>query len=305
MLTVSSLSKSDLASRLAGEGIRLRTGCFTTRLQGSLPALTNGVAQLYADYTLAPDDAYAHFHLQLRRPRLLRRWYRPQVDLLYDGRRIFLPLPLPQALPMLEWGMNWCISTRAHRYLMIHAAVMERGGQALILPAPPGSGKSTLTAALVGRGGWRLLSDELTLLRLEDGLLIPNPRPVSLKNESIDVIRHYLPDAVLSPPVTGTIKGTVALMRPPTASVLLGEQTAVPAWVVFPRYETGAATELTPLPPAQAFMELADNAFNYTLLAQRGFHAMGHLIDRVQAYRFRYSALDEALDRMSRLAPRS
>jgi predicted ATPase len=31
----------------------------------------------------------------------------------------------------------------------------------VILPAPPGSGKSTLCAALVTRG-WRLLSDELT-----------------------------------------------------------------------------------------------------------------------------------------------
>jgi predicted ATPase len=33
--------------------------------------------------------------------------------------------------------------------------VVERDGHALILPAMPGSGKSTLTAALVQRG-WRL-----------------------------------------------------------------------------------------------------------------------------------------------------
>jgi HprK-related kinase A len=305
MLTVSSLSKADLAGRLAGDGIRIRTGLFTTRLQGRLPRLTDGIAQLYADYPLLPDDAYAHFHLHMVRPRSLRRWYRPQIDLLYDGQKVFQPLPAPQALPMFEWGMNWCISTRANRYLMVHAAVMERDGHALILPAPPGSGKSTLTAALVGRGGWRLLSDELTLLRLEDGLLIPNPRPVSLKNQSIDVIRRYLPDAVLSPPVTDTIKGTVALMRAPTDSVQRGEQTAMPAWVIFPKYEAGAATSLEPIAPAHTFMELAGNSFNYTLLAQRGFRAMERLIDQVQGYRFRYSELDEALDQMSRLTPRS
>ena len=51
----------------------------------------------------------------------------------------------------------------AHQYLIIHAAVVEKNGLAAILPAPPGSGKGTLTAGSV-LSGWRLLSDELTLI---------------------------------------------------------------------------------------------------------------------------------------------
>ena len=81
---------------------------------------------------------------------------------------------------MLEAGLNWCIGNLAHQYLVIHSATLERGGRALLMPAPPGSGKSTLCAALITRG-WRLLSDEFALVDPATGLLVPVPRPVALK----------------------------------------------------------------------------------------------------------------------------
>ena len=67
---------------------------------------------------------------------------------------------------MLEWGLNWCVAGHAHQYLMLHAAALERNGRAVILPGDPGAGKSTLTAALM-LSGWRLLSDEITLVDRE------------------------------------------------------------------------------------------------------------------------------------------
>src|SRR3546814_3330456 len=87
---------------------------------------------------------------------------------------------------MLEWGLNWCIGLHGHRYLIIHAAAIERNGLAVILPGAPGSGKSTLTAFLVHHG-WRLLSDELALVSLHDGRLTALARPIGLKNRSIDL----------------------------------------------------------------------------------------------------------------------
>ncbi|AVR94763.1 HprK-related kinase A [Pseudoduganella armeniaca] len=302
MLTVGQLSRGELDRQLAGAGIRLGTGRFTTCLRSAIPSVADGIHLLYADYPLRPADGFADFHLQLTRPRNLRRWLGPQVTLLYDGRSLFKPLPLDQAFPMFEWGLNWCVSSRANRYLIVHAAVIEKGGRAAILPAPPGSGKSTLCAALVGRGGWRLLSDELTLLRLDDGEIVPLPRPISLKNGSIDVIRDYVPDSVMSRPVTDTVKGTVAHVRAPAASVARAADTARPAWVVFPRYEASAALQAVPLARGDTFMQLAGNCFNYSLLGAEGFTALAGLVEQSAGLRFTYSVLDEALAYFDALA---
>lgn len=233
MELVGAFSRSELEERLR-HGLYLRTGPFTTCVRTTIDQVVDGIERLYCDYPLAA-DGYADFRLTMQRPAGLRRWFRPQVVADFDGLMHFLPMPLAHAFPMFEWMMNWCVSSRAHRYLIIHAAVLERDGRAVILPAPPGSGKSTLCAILVD-AGWRLLSDELALVRPEDGRLAPAPRPISLKNNSIDVVRVLVPGAIMSPPVHDTIKGTVAHWKAPADSVARAGETALPAWVVYPKY---------------------------------------------------------------------
>ncbi|MBY0238424.1 MAG: HprK-related kinase A [Burkholderiaceae bacterium] len=304
MLTVAHLTRAELGAHLAGDGIVLQTGGFRFHLQSTVAAVADGIALMYRDYPVHPSEAFAHFHLTLHPPASLRRWYRPQVHMLFDGETVFQPLPLAHAFPMLEWGMNWCVANRAHRYLMIHAAVLERDGRAVILPAPPGSGKSTLCAALAYRG-WRLLSDELTLIRPEDGMIEPVPRPVSLKNASIDVMRRYLvgsDQAVFTTPVDTTVKGMVAHLRAPGDAVARSGACARPAWIVFPRYQAGAPSTLAALPSAHTHMDLAKNAFNYSLLGARGFDMLADMVGNVRGFRYTYSALDEAMDVFDQLA---
>lgn len=302
MPTVSALGRGELERRLAGPGVCLETGPFITRLRSPLPQLADTLGLLYADYRLCECTDYADFNITLRRAGGLRRWIRPQVNFDFDGATPFQPLPLAQAFPMFEWVLNWCISMHAHRYLIIHAAVVEKDGQAAILAAPPGSGKSTLCAALVA-AGWRLLSDELAMVRLDDGMLEPVPRPISLKNGSIDVIRRHQPGAVISNPVADTIKGTVAHLKAPAESVRRAAETARPAWLVFPRYEAGAPTRVTPVGRARAFMRIAENAFNYSVLGEAGFDALAALAGRARAFEFGYSVLDEAIVQFAALEP--
>lgn len=301
MSPLSDLSSSALRTALRDGALCLRTGVFTARVRCALPELADTLALLYADYPAEVGGAYADFQIHLRRPLGARRWFRPQIAFDVDGVEPFRPLPLAQAFPMFEWVFNWHISSGAHRYLLIHAAVVEKHGRAAILPAPPGSGKSTLCAALVC-SGWRLLSDELTLIRLPDGLLQPVPRPVSLKNASIGVIRDFAPGAVLSPEVADTTKGTIAHLKAPRESVRRAHETARPGWVIFPRYVAGADARLEPIPPARTFTRVAENAFNYSVLGKAGFRALGDLADAAPGYDFSYGRLDEAMALFDRLA---
>jgi len=293
-MIVGNLSRRELSHRLAGAGLRLRTGPVVNRIQSRLPEVVQGVALHYSDHSIEDSDGFADFHVRVAPPRSLRRWVKPQVYFQFDGASPFLPLPANQAFAMLEWGLNWCVSHHCHQYLIVHAACVERSGLALLLPGSPGSGKSTLCAALASRG-WRLLSDELALLDLVSANVIPLPRPISLKNASIAAIGRFAPDAKLGPPVHDTVKGSVAHMRPPADSVRRAEEHARPRWIAMPRYQSGAHPRLAPLAKARAFMHLADHAFNYDVHGRRGFDLLAQVVDGCDCFGFEYGALEDAV----------
>lgn len=295
------LSPANLRKQLAGQGVWLRTGPFSLRVQSKLRSVAEGLFELYGQFEVRDtQNAFADFHVEINSPGL-RRWLRPQANFSFDGNYPFIPLPLDQAYPMLEWGLNWCVSMHAHQYLIIHAGVVEKNGLAAILPAPPGSGKSTLTAALV-LSGWRLLSDELTLIDRKTGLIHPLPRPISLKNESIAIIQNFNETAFINRPSHDTAKGTVAHMRPPRESVRRQHEFARPGWVIFPKWVAQASTSLTPRSRAETFIYLAQNAFNYSHLGVDGFRVGTQLIEQSECFDFQYSQLDEAVAIFDELA---
>lgn len=300
-MTLAALPPSALARRLCGDGLVLRTGPFVFRLRSPLPVVAQGVAAMYADHAELPAATLADFDVQIAGAGGLRRWVRRQSRFVFDGRAVFDPLPAAHGYALLEWAMNWCISSHAHQFLIVHAAVIERGGLAAILPAPPGSGKSTLCAGLVN-AGWRLLSDELTLIDMRDGRVWPLCRPVSLKNESIEVIRHFAPEARFSRITLDTAKGRVAHMRPSAEHLARVDEPARARWIIYPRYAAGQAITMRPRARAAALVDLARNAFNFALQGEAGFDRLCQLVQDCDCADFEYSRLDEAVQMFDRLA---
>ena len=271
------------------------------RLRTDSASLRRTMALLYAGYPGIADDAesvIADFTVEFRAVRSLRAFGRKRLALRVNGGPMLSAQSEHLGFALFEWAANWCVATFGQEHLAIHAAVIERNGRALLLPGPPGSGKSTLCAIMVARG-WRLLTDETALLRLRDGMMVPVVRPISLKNRSIDIMRELYPQGVFGPSIADTEKGTVAHLRPPEASIA-GMFEPVPLHaVLFPTYVEGEEITLTPYAKAQAFMFLASNSFNYDVLGAPAFDCLTGVIGSVHAQTMRYgdaTAAAEAIE---------
>ncbi|MGI4848225.1 MAG: HprK-related kinase A, partial [Janthinobacterium lividum] len=145
-MKVAELAPAALAGLLARGELLLDIQPFVARIRSDVPSLAGNIALTYGEFELRSPDQFADFHIEVSLEPGLRRWFKPMARFYYDGKPAFLPLPAGQAFPMVEWGLNWCVAAHAHQFLIIHAAVLERDGLALVMPAPPGSGKSTLCA---------------------------------------------------------------------------------------------------------------------------------------------------------------
>ncbi len=290
-MKIGQLSLNEVSQRLRGPGLRWRTGPFTIHLTTSAPTLPQAFRLLYQSHTMfeEPWQELADIHIHLARGKGVRRWWRPKVFFEADAPSPFSPFPLDHALPLLEWGTNFSIASRAHQYLILHTGSLEKNGHVLLLPGLPGSGKSTLTAALALRG-WRLFSDEFALAR-----------PVALKNDSIHVIRRFAPSAQLGPEFPKTRKGTVAHLRPPTASVLADQTPAPPGWIVCPNFEEGAKVTFESQSRDQGFFQLAGNCFNYEVQGARGFRAVANITRRCRTWKMTFGDLEQAVEALETL----
>jgi HprK-related kinase A len=300
---IGQLEAYSLQCALAGMGLVLDCGAARIRVRSDVQALAGLLRTLYASFPVEDADGVFDATVWLRRVRGIRRLLRPQVELLVDGEIPFEPFPMDTPLPLLEWGINYTVATRLNHFLLLHAGVVERGGRAIVLPALPGSGKSTLTSALATTG-LRLLSDEFGVVSLADSMLVPMLRPVALKNDSIDIIRQWAPSAVLGPRFPKTRKGTVAHLAPDEAAVEGRCVSASPAAVIFPRFERGTEFALTPVVRSHAFARLAVNSFNFEMLGPDGFDALARLIGQCECYELRYQSLERAVDELTGLIDR-
>jgi HprK-related kinase A len=299
--TVGQLELGRFAERLAGPGLGVRIGPFDFLIRARVQGLELPLHRLYQDYPLLGGARVYSARVVLRDVwRLLPRPERC-VRFSVDGRVPHEDMPAGQRLAVLEWGLNLTIALRFHRFLLLHAAVVERNGRALLLPAAPGHGKTTLCAALVHRG-WRLLSDEFGLIRPGAPCMVPVPRPMPLKNESIAVLAEFAPEAILGPEIPNTRKGTIVHVRPPASSVLRAAEVAAPAWIVFPRWMAGAPLSLVEAPKAEAFMLLASNAFNYELHGAAAFETVCDVVSSSRCYRLAYSDLASAVEALDNMA---
>jgi HprK-related kinase A len=271
---------------------RLQVGPVAFRIGSQWRRPIAELRRLYAGYP--EPEGLCDFTVRLEAERPWRRWLRPSVAI--RGDYVLpdaAPLPLAQGLLAAEMGMNLQMALGQKSFLLLHAASAEKDGRAIVMTGHSGAGKSTL-GALLGERGWRFMGDEFALLGLEDGLLHPFPRAVSLKNESVGLFGGVDPSR-LGPVLTGTPKGTIRHLRPDPEAIARMAEPARPALILFPRFGRDLEPAIREVGAAEAFMRLTQASTNYVALGERGFAALTRLVGTLPSRAIDYSDTAQAV----------
>jgi hypothetical protein len=218
------------------------------------------------------------------------------VDLHRDGALVEAALAPAVAVGWLVWDVNRLAAELSGEHLLFHSGGLEASGVGILVPAASGSGKSTLTAGLV-RAGLGYLSDELVALELGldaahsgPGRLLPYPKPITVKPGSFGVLADMAPEVLdgegdgewLVPVGDGTGRRVGGACEP--------------GFVIVPRYDPSAETELVGLSETEAFFTLALHAVNLLPHGPAGSEALGRLAGECACYALAFSDLDAACE---------
>ncbi len=117
-------------------------------------------------------------------PLFLLRERKHSGYLLYLNNRLFqVPAPTNR-LELFMYLLNYLLD-RTENFFMVHGAALADLDHGLIIAAPSGRGKSTLTLELLTRGK-KFLSDELALISVQDGGIQAFPRALAVSRENLN-----------------------------------------------------------------------------------------------------------------------
>jgi hypothetical protein len=228
------------------------------------------------------------------------------MDLAWNGKEHFVVLDgrckcrctaLTELAPLVKSAALLAAAIDKYWYLLyVHAGVVRSSRGCLLLPAAAGSGKTTLTAALI-RAGFFYLSDEAALL-LEDTLRV-RPVPVSLciKDGAWDLLGTRYPELHALMVHHRWDGKRVRYLNPPPEAVDPEPDVSHPVrWLVFPRYKPGEETVLRSLGKAEALHRLLMQCLAMPApLDQANVAALVRWIGDLSCFEMPTSSLDDAV----------
>jgi hypothetical protein len=173
---------------------------------------------------------------------------------------------------------------RAHRRYHIHAAgAVDRAGRAWLLAGPTGSGKSTLAYALA-RAGWPILGDDgvIVEVRRHDILAYAWREPLRVSSD----LERFFPE-LASESAGRPVEGDARRRTEIPVKGIRSAPLAALVWV-----EQGPKDSLTPLPPAEALIELVRQSAWVLIADGRSvdhLDALRHIASSVPSFRLVHS----------------
>jgi hypothetical protein len=175
--------------------------------------------------------------------------------------------------------------------LAAHAGGVACGDAAVVLPAHMESGKTTLTAGLV-RAGFAYFTDEAVAFEWETGAIVPYAKPLSIDEGSWPLFEDLEPDIPFAGP------GHVPTQWQVPADAIRPDAYARHGharYLVFPKYDASARTELLLMTRGEALVELAKNTFRFREHGRRALTTLAGVVEQCECYRMPVGDLAEAV----------
>ena len=83
---------TDALTSLDKSGVQVAIGPFLVHVKSEFNGVREYLERLYADFPMTAAEG-GHFDITIAGSRGIRRWIRPQANLIINGSRPFLPLP--------------------------------------------------------------------------------------------------------------------------------------------------------------------------------------------------------------------
>ena len=204
------------------------------------------------------------------------------------------------ALGPLVKGALWSSAINAHSFVFnIHAGTVGTDKACVLMPAAPGSGKSTLTAALTHRG-FRYFSDEVALIEPDTFMVHPMPLAFCSKYTGWDLLARYYPQILSVPTHIRSDRKVVRYIAPPADRIQ--NTPATVTHIVFPHYENGGKTELQPIARSEALVRMMSECMNKKQLLDRSVaENFVRWISKIDCYALPFSSLEHAMDLVERM----
>ena len=204
-----------------------------------------------------------------------------------------------EVVPVVIYALLDGLLRRSGNSIAFHASAVRRNGRCVLLAAPAGSGKSTLSAALVCRG-YEFIADDVVFF---DGVTLGLrgvPLPLSLKEGSWSPLINAYPEleaaAVHLRPDRRPVKFLIPRRIAPAS-----ESHAVTA-VVFPRFVSGTDVELRSIDQSLALNRLVSEASTPSLcLSGDRFADLASLVRPTSCWELRFSDLAAAANAIDQI----
>jgi uncharacterized protein (UPF0276 family) len=240
-----------------------------------------------------PDD----IAIDVRGPSDARDWQIVEDESLMDDR-----VSRDGIVPVLKQLMRERAVERHPFLLSVHAGVVAFGDRCVLFPAAAGSGKTTLTAALI-RAGATYFSDEIALLARGTLAVVPVPLSLTVKDGSVAPLRLLYPELDSLTTHVREDHVRVRYLPPPLASLPPGGVSAAVRWIVFPQYAPGSATSLHQLDRPEALRRMLGESFmDFNHLTRHDVGSLVQWMRGVDCYDLPFSSLDAAVGLVSGLA---